>query len=174
MIVFSSPDQFQSSHSTSDNIIYDQSVISSSNEYHCLPSVTSLILDPTARTADLEQQDDPNGSFEDDDQSITTEYQSLPREPSTKAYALYDFNGENISDEKNLCYVTFLGHGIDGCQYANAATISTGECVTILEDDQGDGWTRIEKINGSTGFVPSSYLRLDSQLLSAPFESNRF
>ena len=140
--------------------------------------MTSLTLDPTARTADLEQQDDQNGSFEDDDiehdQSITTEYQSVRREPSIKAYALYDFNGESIPDAKNLCYATFLGHGIDGCQYANAATISTGECVTILEDDQGDGWTRIEKINGSTGFVPSSYLRIDSQFLSTQFESNRF
>ena len=178
MILFSSPDHFQSSNSTSDNLIYDQSVISSSNEYHCLPSVASLTLDPAARTADQEQQDDQNGSFEDDDiepdQSNTTEYQSLRREPSIKAYALYDFDGENIPAEKNLCYVTFVGHGIDGCQYANAATISTGECVTILEDDQGDGWTRIEKSNGSTGFVPSSYLRIDSQLLLTQFESNRF
>jgi hypothetical protein len=138
-----------------------------------------MTLDATARTADVGQQDDPNGSFEDDDiehdQSMTTDYQSLHRDPSIKASVLYDFNGENIPDEKNLCHVTFIGHGIDGCQYANAVTISTGECVTVLEDDQGDGWARIEKINGSTGFVPSSYLRIDSQLLpSTPFESNRF
>ncbi len=47
----------------------------------------------------------------------------------------------------------------------NAAAIYVGECVDILEDDQGDGWTRIQKLDGSTGFVPSSYLRTDSQKL---------
>ena len=59
----------------------------------------------------------------------------------------------------------------------NAASISVGECVDILEDDQGDGWTRIQKPDGSTGFVPSSYLRIDSQKLpqtSHPVDSGRF
>ena len=52
-----------------------------------------------------------------------------------------------------------------------------GECVDILEDDHGDGWTRIQKLDGSAGFVPSSYLRIDSQMHSTTFdqiESGRF
>ncbi|CAF5175950.1 unnamed protein product, partial [Rotaria sp. Silwood1] len=36
-------------------------------------------------------------------------------------------------------------HGLNGCQYVNAASIFVGEYVDILEDDQGDGWTRIQK-----------------------------
>lgn len=59
----------------------------------------------------------------------------------------------------------------------NAALISAGECIDILEDDHGDGWTRIQKLDGSTGFVPSSYLRIDSQIFSTPsnqIESGRF
>jgi uncharacterized protein YgiM (DUF1202 family) len=55
----------------------------------------------------------------------------------------------------------------------NAASIFAGECVDILEDDQGDGWTRIQKSDGSTGFVPSTYLRLDSQKLPT-IDSGRF
>lgn len=73
--------------------------------------------------------------------------------------------------------LVFSGQGINGSQYVNATSISTGECVNILEDDHGDGWTRIKKLDGSTGFVPSSYLRLDSQVLSTssyPIESGRF
>jgi len=70
-----------------------------------------------------------------------------------------------------------LGQGINGSQYVNSASIYAGEWVDILEDDHGDGWTRIKKLNGSTGFVPSSYLRIDSQILlnsSDQIESGRF
>lgn len=55
--------------------------------------------------------------------------------------------------------------------------MNAGECVDILEDDQGDGWTRIQKVDGTTGFVPSSYLRIDSQKFptsSQPIDSGRF
>ncbi len=51
----------------------------------------------------------------------------------------------------------------------NSASIYNGECVNILEEDHGDGWTRIQKVDGSTGFVPSSYLRIDSQIESGRF-----
>ena len=66
---------------------------------------------------------------------------------------------------------------MNGCQYVNAAAIYVGECVDILEEDQGDGWTRIQKPDGSNGFVPSSYLRIDPPQLpiaSHPIESGRF
>lgn len=71
----------------------------------------------------------------------------------------------------------FLGVGNNGCQYVNAASILVGEYVDILEDDQGDGWTRIQKADSSTGFVPSSYLRIDSQqhpTSSHQIDSGRF
>lgn len=66
---------------------------------------------------------------------------------------------------------------MNSSQYANAVSISTGEYVDILEDDHGDGWTRIKKFDGLTGFVPSSYLRLDQDNLSSSLpaiESGRF
>ncbi len=55
----------------------------------------------------------------------------------------------------------------------NACAIYVGEYVDILEDDQGDGWTRIQKLDGTTGFVPSSYLRIDPQKLPT-IDSGRF
>lgn len=66
-----------------------------------------------------------------------------------------------INYANSLYYLS--GQGINGCQYVNAASIYVGEYVDILEEDQGDGWTRIQKLDGSSGFVPSSYLRIDSQ-----------
>lgn len=66
----------------------------------------------------------------------------------------------------------FLGNGMNGSQYVNAASIYAGECVDILEDDHGDGWTRIKKLDGSAGFVPSTYLRIDSQILPTSSSSS--
>lgn len=76
-----------------------------------------------------------------------------------------------------MIVIDFSGHGSNGCQYVNAIAIHVGECIDILEDDQGDGWTRIQKRDGSTGFVPSSYLRIDSPKLpisSQKIDSGRF
>ncbi|CAM4750843.1 unnamed protein product [Rotaria magnacalcarata] len=137
------------------NNIYDQP-----SEFHCLPSITSMTIHQTDGTGD-----EVNGSFEDEDEDIDR-HESPYHEPSnqencSKAYALYDFTG----------------HGVNGCEYVNSATIHVGELVEILEDDHGDGWTRIKKSDGSAGFVPSSYIRVDSQMpsTSSPkIESGRF
>ncbi|CAF4408497.1 unnamed protein product, partial [Rotaria socialis] len=137
------------------NNIYDQP-----SEFHCLPSITSMTIHQTDGTTD-----EVNGSFEDEDDDIDR-HESPYHEPSnqenhSKAYVLYDFTG----------------HGVNGCEYVNSATIHVGEHVEILEDDHGDGWTRIKKSDGSAGFVPSSYIRIDSQMpsTSSPkIESGRF
>jgi hypothetical protein len=34
-----------------------------------------------------------------------------------------------------------------------------GEEFTVLEKDQGDGWTRVKRSSGEVGFVPTSYIR---------------
>ncbi|CAF2144020.1 unnamed protein product [Rotaria magnacalcarata] len=146
--------------------------IISPHDYHRLPSMSSHQNDTTARVSTHTlHNDEHNGSFEDeemDDEHIHAidhpdgQYkQQLNVGAMTKAYALYDFNG----------------HGVNGCQYVNAASIYVGECLDILEDDQGDGWTRIQKHDGTTGFVPSSYLRIDSQqhlISSHQIDSGRF
>lgn len=150
-----------------------------SNEFHRLPSVTSM----TVNQIDSTTTDEANGSFEDEDDDVDIDqtdhqYQSQSSHSLT-AHVLYDFNSKHKEPSSfvanEIC--SFLGHGINGSQYVNATSISTGECVNILENDHGDGWTRIKKLDGSTGFVPSSYLRLDSQFLptsSYPIESGRF
>ncbi|CAF3363903.1 unnamed protein product [Rotaria sp. Silwood1] len=148
--------------------------LTSSHDYHRLPSITSMTLnqnDTTNISTHTLNNDEHNGSFEDediDDEQLhsvdhpDSQYQQqLNGGTIIKAYALYDFNG----------------HGLNGCQYVNAASIFVGEYVDILEDDQGDGWTRIQKQDGSSGFVPSSYLRIESQqhtTSSHQIDSGRF
>ena len=36
--------------------------------------------------------------------------------------------------------------------------MDSGERLSIVERDQGDGWTRVRRTNNDEGFVPSSYL----------------
>jgi hypothetical protein len=162
-------------------------------ELHRLPSMPIHHNDPTTKlSTNTLISDENNGSFEDEENE--DEHSQHADQPDSryqqqqqpnggliiKAHALYDFNGRTkiYFFRINSDYLLFvLGHGNNGCQYVNAATIYVGECVDILEDDQGDGWTRIQKLDGSTGFVPSSYLRIDSQKLptsSKTLDSGRF
>jgi hypothetical protein len=170
ILCFSPPDI--SEHN--GNGICDQS-----NEFHRLPSITSMTVNQIDTT-----NHERNGSFEDEDTDIDqtdSQYQEQSNQENyMKAYALYDFNGKRkkifFYSDQNLSSSS-VGHGMNGSQYVNAASICVGECVDILEDDHGDGWTRIKKVDGSTGFVPSAYLRIDSHILSKSshqIESGRF
>ena len=42
----------------------------------------------------------------------------------------------------------------------NEGSVPMGENeeMHILEQDQGDGWTRVRKADSSEGFVPTSYI----------------
>ena len=42
----------------------------------------------------------------------------------------------------------------------NEGSVPMGENeeMQILEQDQGDGWTRVRKNDGAEGFVPTSYI----------------
>jgi hypothetical protein len=157
--------------------------LKSPDEFHRIHQI-----DPTIKiiSSNPAINDDHNCSFEDEEND--DEHSQPVDHPDSqtngggmiiKAYALYDFNGKQISFFILRCSNRYssLGHGNNGSQYVNAVTISVGEYVDILEDDQGDGWTRIQKADGSTGFVPSSYLRIDSQKLpisSQKIDSGRF
>jgi len=39
-----------------------------------------------------------------------------------------------------------------------AIAMGQGEEFSIVEQDQGDGWTRVRRANGDEGFVPTSYV----------------
>jgi len=43
----------------------------------------------------------------------------------------------------------------------NEGSVSMGENeeMWVLEQDQGDGWTRVRKNDSSEGFVPTSYVQ---------------
>ena len=41
----------------------------------------------------------------------------------------------------------------------SALTMVEGERLTVMEADQGDGWTHVRNAAGNGGFVPTSYVQ---------------
>jgi len=37
--------------------------------------------------------------------------------------------------------------------------MAEGEHLTVMEADQGDGWTHVKNANGDSGFVPTAYVQ---------------
>lgn len=35
-----------------------------------------------------------------------------------------------------------------------------GEVLDVVEEDKGDGWTRVRKNNGDEGYIPTSYVAI--------------
>ncbi|XP_078541879.1 cdc42-interacting protein 4 isoform X2 [Lissotriton helveticus] len=48
----------------------------------------------------------------------------------------------------------------DGSSEGTIAMIE-GEELNLMEEDKGDGWTRVRKLKGGEGYVPTSYLRIN-------------
>lgn len=46
-------------------------------------------------------------------------------------------------------------------QNEGSIEMEEGEEFHVIEEDQGDGWTRVRKMNGDEGFVPTSYIEID-------------
>lgn len=45
---------------------------------------------------------------------------------------------------------------------ASEGTISMqeGEVLAVVEEDKGDGWTRVRRNNGDEGYIPTSYVSI--------------
>ena len=41
----------------------------------------------------------------------------------------------------------------------SALSIVEGEQLTVMEADQGDGWTHVRNVHGDSGFVPTAYVQ---------------
>lgn len=52
------------------------------------------------------------------------------------------------------CRLLCLTAGNEG-----SVPMEENEEMYVLEQDQGDGWTRVRKNNGDEGFVPTSYVQ---------------
>ncbi|CAF0916415.1 unnamed protein product, partial [Didymodactylos carnosus] len=139
-----------------------------SSTYQRLPSVNSTTIEHTSINLSSRPTNDHhspsydrslNASFDEEEHSISEDSSLPPPIP------LNVHNHSNIPVEHTMQ------------SKAHVLYEFNGETVYILEYDQGDGWTRIQKVDGSSGFVPSSYIkqiRQDDEPTTTSFETGRF
>ncbi|KAB0407098.1 hypothetical protein E2I00_004254 [Balaenoptera physalus] len=107
------------------------------------------VQNPPAVNSCAQDRESPDGSY--------TEEQS--QESEVKVLAT-DFDDE-FDDEESLpaigtCKALYTFEG------QNEGTISVveGETVYVIEEDKGDGWTRIRRNEDEEGYVPTSFLKM--------------
>lgn len=92
-------------------------------------------------------------------------YSAEPVQPDEEApdssHAIYaefddDFEDEDITAPIGKCTAMYNFPG------ASEGTISMqeGEVLAVVEEDKGDGWTRVRRANGDEGYIPTSYVSI--------------
>ncbi|XP_034395753.1 cdc42-interacting protein 4 homolog isoform X3 [Cyclopterus lumpus] len=80
-------------------------------------------------------------------------------DPSQAIYAEFDddFEDEELTVPIGKCTAMYSFPG------ASEGTISMqeGEVLAVVEEDKGDGWTRVRRNNGDEGYIPSSYVTIN-------------
>ncbi|XP_032442952.1 cdc42-interacting protein 4 homolog isoform X4 [Xiphophorus hellerii] len=79
-------------------------------------------------------------------------------DPSQAIYAEFDddFEDEEPAAPIGKCTAMYNFPG------ASEGTISMqeGEVLAVVEEDKGDGWTRVRRHNGDEGYIPTSYVTI--------------
>ncbi|XP_060245879.1 formin-binding protein 1 isoform X17 [Meriones unguiculatus] len=96
-----------------------------------------------------QDRESPDGSY--------TEEQSQERELKVLAT---DFDDE-FDDEEPLpaigtCKALYTFEG----QNEGTISVTEGEMLSVIEEDKGDGWTRIRRSEDEEGYVPTSYVEV--------------
>ncbi|XP_056393838.1 formin-binding protein 1 isoform X9 [Hyla sarda] len=96
-----------------------------------------------------QDRESPDGSYTED-QSQETEVKVTPTEFDD------DFDDEEPLPTIGTCKALYAFDG------ENEGTISVaeGEILNVIEEDKGDGWTRIQRSEEEEGYVPTSYIEV--------------
>lgn len=68
-------------------------------------------------------------------------------------------NSHSLYSRSHLAFSLFCSPPLAG---HNEGTISVaeGELLYVIEEDKGDGWTRVRRNEDEEGYVPSSYVEV--------------
>ncbi|XP_044036586.1 cdc42-interacting protein 4 homolog isoform X6 [Siniperca chuatsi] len=86
-------------------------------------------------------------------------------DPSQAIYAEFDddFEDEELTAPIGKCTAMYNFPGMSQAILgASEGTISMqeGEVLAVVEEDKGDGWTRVRRNNGDEGYIPTSYVTI--------------
>uniref|UniRef100_A0A8C7U2L1 Thyroid hormone receptor interactor 10a n=1 Tax=Oncorhynchus mykiss TaxID=8022 RepID=A0A8C7U2L1_ONCMY len=81
-------------------------------------------------------------------------------DPSQAIYAEFDDDFEEEEEE----LVAPIGQCTAMYNFPGASegtiTMQEGEVLSVVEEDKGDGWTRVRRANGNEGYIPTSYVSI--------------
>ncbi|XP_034449361.1 cdc42-interacting protein 4 homolog isoform X4 [Hippoglossus hippoglossus] len=79
-------------------------------------------------------------------------------DPSQAIYAEFDddFEDDELTAAIGNCTAMYNFPGAS----EGTISMSEGEVLAVVEEDKGDGWTRVRRNNGDEGYIPTSYVTL--------------
>ncbi|XP_005882659.1 PREDICTED: cdc42-interacting protein 4 isoform X3 [Myotis brandtii] len=109
--------------------------------------------DPPASAPPNSSSSSNSGSQENKESS---EEPPLEEGQDTPIYTEFDEDFEESASPIGHCVAIYHFEG------SSEGTISMaeGEDLSLMEEDKGDGWTRVRRKQGGEGYVPTSYLRV--------------
>ncbi|KAK1342820.1 hypothetical protein QTO34_015587 [Cnephaeus nilssonii] len=109
--------------------------------------------DPPASAPPDSSSSSNSGSQENKESS---EEPPLEEGQDTPIYTEFDEDFEECASPIGHCVAIYHFEG------SSEGTISMaeGEDLSLMEEDKGDGWTRVRRKQGGEGYVPTSYLRV--------------
>ncbi|XP_024128331.1 cdc42-interacting protein 4 homolog isoform X4 [Oryzias melastigma] len=79
-------------------------------------------------------------------------------DPSQAIYAEFDddFDDEELAAPIGECTAMYNFPGIS----EGTISMQEGDVLAVVEEDKGDGWTRVRRNNGDEGYIPTSYVSI--------------
>ncbi|CAH6779495.1 cdc42-interacting protein 4 isoform X3 [Phodopus roborovskii] len=110
--------------------------------------------DPPA-TAPPDSSSSSNSGSQDNKESSSEEPPSEEGQ-DTPIYTEFDEDFEEPASPIGQCVAIYHFEGSS----EGTISMSEGEDLSLMEEDKGDGWTRVRRKQGGEGYVPTSYLRV--------------
>ncbi|XP_072104544.1 cdc42-interacting protein 4 homolog isoform X1 [Mobula birostris] len=99
-----------------------------------------------------------NGSHEKESPD-TTYSDDSGQEPLPQPPTLSEFDDFEVDDIIHPIGSSTALYPFDGNSEGTIA-MAEGEVLHLIEEDKGDGWTRVRRNNGEEGYVPTSYVKI--------------
>ncbi|XP_036027248.1 cdc42-interacting protein 4 isoform X1 [Onychomys torridus] len=111
--------------------------------------------DPPA-TAPPDSSSSSNNSGSQDNKESSSEEPPSEEGQDTPIYTEFDEDFEEPASPIGQCVAIYQFEGSS----EGTISMSEGEDLSLMEEDKGDGWTRVRRKQGGEGYVPTSYLRV--------------
>ncbi|XP_040593896.1 cdc42-interacting protein 4 isoform X1 [Mesocricetus auratus] len=111
--------------------------------------------DPPA-TAPPDSSSSSNNSGSQDNKESSSDEPPSEEGQDTPIYTEFDEDFEEPGSPIGQCVAIYRFEGSS----EGTISMSEGEDLSLMEEDKGDGWTRVRRRQGGEGYVPTSYLRV--------------